>query len=483
MADPTNPSQGEDNTPWYDKVSGFMGLADDKTVDPNTGLTPQQRNLMGYGQLGQLGALLMAAGQKQMPAERAKYFAQMGNIPGQYAQQMNDAQKLQMQKQMSAQQRKLLELQSQKAETELGREKRISADIEANMENIPEALRPYAKANPAAFAQAQATAKFSQMYRNPTAFDQKYKAALEATGDPKISSGIAAGLLQVTKDAAGQPMLLNLGTQTIVPLAGAQSSASLYGLPQLGAQQGGAPAGGAPNAPPMVNTPMAPPQGAGGNIPTAAPQAPVNPYPNATIDPNLDYTKIFGLSGVTNFIGGKAQDVVQGQMTEPRSQAFKAMSDYGQMRNDLIGSIGSDSTNPRLKMVQERVSALLPKDASLFTGPSESLKDFQSARSMIDSEIKNFSNIINSPGYGKEDKTKAAKSAQDLIRSRDNLSIMIDSIGGSIAAKGRTSAGAQVGGDISAMSQGQKAPAGTQTYINPKTGQRGAIINGKWELF
>jgi hypothetical protein len=461
-------------------LSGLLGAPDNTTVDPNTGMTAAQRQQSIYGTFGNLGALLMAAGQKQMPAERAKYLAQIGSIPGQMQQQMTDVQKLYMQKQMNEQQRKLLSLQSQKAETELGREKRISSDIEANIENIPEALRPYARANPTDYAKSQATAKLSQMYRNPTAFDQKYKAALEATGDPKIASGIAAGLLQVTKDAAGQPMLLNLGTQTIVPLAGAQSSASLYGLPQLGAQQGGAPAGGAPNAPPMVNAPQ---QGAGGNIPAATPQTPVNPYPNATIDPNLDYTKIFGLSGVTNFIGGKAQDVVQGQMTGPRSQAFKAMSDYGQMRNDLIGSIGSDSANPRLKMVQERVSALLPKDASLFTGPSESLKDFQSARSMIDSEIKTHSNIINSPGYGKEAKEKAAKSAQDLIRSRDNLSIMIDSIGGSIAAKGRPSAGAQVGGAISAMSQGQQAPAGTQTYINPKTGQRGAIINGKWELF
>jgi hypothetical protein len=86
----------EDNTPWYDKVSGFMGLGDNKTVDPNTGLTPQQQHLIGYNQLGQLGALLMAAGQKQMPAERAKYLAQIGQIPTEAAKQQAVMQQAQL---------------------------------------------------------------------------------------------------------------------------------------------------------------------------------------------------------------------------------------------------------------------------------------------------------------------------------------------------------------------------------------------------
>jgi hypothetical protein len=92
-----NAPQGtEDNTPWYDKVSGFMGLGDNKTVDPTTGLTPQQQHLIGYNQLGQLGALLMAAGQKQMPAERAKYLAQIGQIPAEAAKQQSVMQQAQL---------------------------------------------------------------------------------------------------------------------------------------------------------------------------------------------------------------------------------------------------------------------------------------------------------------------------------------------------------------------------------------------------
>lgn len=56
-------------------------------ISPNTGLTQEQARMLGFGSIGQLGAMLMAAGQKQMPSERAKYLSQIGNIPGQMMQQ------------------------------------------------------------------------------------------------------------------------------------------------------------------------------------------------------------------------------------------------------------------------------------------------------------------------------------------------------------------------------------------------------------
>jgi hypothetical protein len=118
----------EDNTPWYDKVSGFMGLGDNKTVDPNTGLTPQQQNLIGYNQLGSLGALLLAAGQKQMPSERAKYFAQIGNIPAQYTQQQQALMKQQM-----------LGLQAQKLRQEVQGNEEFNARLKAAMGGLPAA--------------------------------------------------------------------------------------------------------------------------------------------------------------------------------------------------------------------------------------------------------------------------------------------------------------------------------------------------------
>ncbi|CAB5170281.1 hypothetical protein UFOVP155_15 [uncultured Caudovirales phage] len=123
----------QEDMPWYDKVSSFMGLADDKTVNPNTGLTPQQQNLIGYNQLGSLGALLMAAGQRQSPAERAKYLAQIGQIPGQYAQQMTDAQKLLMQKQQFQGQQQLQKQQLEQSALKLQQGKAAAESL-----NTPE---------------------------------------------------------------------------------------------------------------------------------------------------------------------------------------------------------------------------------------------------------------------------------------------------------------------------------------------------------
>ena len=80
-------------------LSGLLSAPDNTNVDPTTGMTEAQRQQSIYGTIGNLGALLLAAGQKQMPADRAKYLAQIGNIPGQMQQQMTEAQKLLMQKQ------------------------------------------------------------------------------------------------------------------------------------------------------------------------------------------------------------------------------------------------------------------------------------------------------------------------------------------------------------------------------------------------
>lgn len=57
-------------------------------VDPNTGLTNAQKRMIGFNTIGSIGAALLAAGEKQMPADRAKYLAQLGNVPNQMTQQM-----------------------------------------------------------------------------------------------------------------------------------------------------------------------------------------------------------------------------------------------------------------------------------------------------------------------------------------------------------------------------------------------------------
>ena len=45
-------------------------------------MSPEDQRRMTYSLLGQLGSTLLAAGQKQMPAQRAQYLSQLGAIPG-----------------------------------------------------------------------------------------------------------------------------------------------------------------------------------------------------------------------------------------------------------------------------------------------------------------------------------------------------------------------------------------------------------------
>jgi hypothetical protein len=62
----------------------------DQTPDPNTGLTRQDQAQMRFSTLGQLGAMLMAAGQPIAPGQRAQILASMGNIPAQSQQMAAD---------------------------------------------------------------------------------------------------------------------------------------------------------------------------------------------------------------------------------------------------------------------------------------------------------------------------------------------------------------------------------------------------------
>ena len=68
-------------------AANFFAPGNSTDIDPTTGLTEAQRKQAMWGTFGNLGALLMAAGQKQMPAQRAQYLAQLGNIPDQMQKQ------------------------------------------------------------------------------------------------------------------------------------------------------------------------------------------------------------------------------------------------------------------------------------------------------------------------------------------------------------------------------------------------------------
>ena len=75
----------------------------DQTAYDQLGLTPQQRSLIGYNTIGSIGALLLAAGQKMSPQDRAKYLAQLGNVPTQMSQQIDAATQSRVRQQQLAQ--------------------------------------------------------------------------------------------------------------------------------------------------------------------------------------------------------------------------------------------------------------------------------------------------------------------------------------------------------------------------------------------
>jgi hypothetical protein len=58
-------------------------------MDPNYGVSNQQMYDARMDSMGSLGALLLAAGQRMMPNERAQLLAKVGNIPGQMNQQLD----------------------------------------------------------------------------------------------------------------------------------------------------------------------------------------------------------------------------------------------------------------------------------------------------------------------------------------------------------------------------------------------------------
>ena len=421
----------------------FMNAPQDpQGIDPNYGVSNQQMYDARMDSMGSLGALLLAAGQRLMPNERAQILSKVGAIPGQMNQQLAASQEAQ-----------LRGLQMQKAKTELGREQRISDQITGNLQDIPEALRPFAQANPVQFAQMQAQQALAKIYRNPTDYDQKYAAAIQAGVPENQAAALAGGFLALEKDAAGNPVLINKANQSIIPMGGAASPTAGYGLPSNPVQS----AQTAQQT--LIASPIAP-QGQG-----APAAAPANKYPYATIDPKLDYNSIFGVTGGINFATGKVQDLMYGKMEQSRADAFRAMSDYGQTRNDIIGGLGVDIPGKNLKATQKRIGELIPEDTSIFKGPSEAKKDLTSASAMLDSQLNDLYDVVQSPNYGREDKSKAAIAIKQLLRGRDNLKAITDSMGGTNAPASTTA---------QTYSEGMTAK-------NPKTNERLIYRNGKWE--
>ena len=99
--------------------SGLAGLlgggqtGGPSSADPYSQMSPEEQRRMSYSALGQLGAILLAAGQKQTPAQRGQILSQLGGIGPGMEQQIARSAALRGQQADAAQRRELFPLQKQ----------------------------------------------------------------------------------------------------------------------------------------------------------------------------------------------------------------------------------------------------------------------------------------------------------------------------------------------------------------------------------
>lgn len=106
-----------------DAGSALYGLLGGPTGTPSAGsptdimqqLSPEEQRRLTASTLGQIGATLLAAGQKQMPAQRAQILAQLGNVGPNIDAQIQRAVAVRNQQEQLRRQNELFPLQKQQA--------------------------------------------------------------------------------------------------------------------------------------------------------------------------------------------------------------------------------------------------------------------------------------------------------------------------------------------------------------------------------
>ena len=126
-------------------------------VDPRTGFNPNDQRTAAMGQMGQLGMLLMAAGQRMNGAQRGQILAQGAGLAGDTSASMHRL----------AQARSMTD-SYQNAQVERSR---LDAALQGVLSdpNIPPQEKAYAMANPAAYL----ANRYNVQNRAPSEFDQR----------------------------------------------------------------------------------------------------------------------------------------------------------------------------------------------------------------------------------------------------------------------------------------------------------------------
>lgn len=113
-----------------DGIGGFFSPGG-KEVDPTTGLSEQMRKQAMFQTFGNLGALMMAAGQKQMPAQRAQILAQMGQATSGPQEAMMKQALLYQQQQARIAQQKLTQVQTAQAQQGLDQTRQLAESLKS----------------------------------------------------------------------------------------------------------------------------------------------------------------------------------------------------------------------------------------------------------------------------------------------------------------------------------------------------------------
>jgi hypothetical protein len=118
-------------------LSGLLGggqPSSGQSQDPYAQMSPEEQRRMNYSALGQLGAILLAAGQKQTPAQRGQILSQLGGIGPGMEQQIARSAALRGQQAEAAQRRELFPLQKQQLEGTLAQQKLTQQQLQQQME-------------------------------------------------------------------------------------------------------------------------------------------------------------------------------------------------------------------------------------------------------------------------------------------------------------------------------------------------------------
>lgn len=384
-------------------------------------LPQEDRDRLMASTFGQMGALLLAAGQKQMPAQRAQYLAQLGNVGQNIESGVFRAQQARlMGAQMQEKMREMEELRTI-AQAQKDNPQMLATQLGQDIETIK-------MASPRALAEA----------------------ARQRVIQTPEQRELARTNLQIAQNQLATGRLVNVGNEVY------RFDPQTGGLTRL-----------TPQRELGIGDQSAPQAGA-----TAQEGQKQDMYPAATINRGLDYSRAFGLKGAVNYYTGKVQGVLGGESKET-AEAGKAISEVNTLRNSLISATAAEVAGKNLKSTQQRIADLLPEGASLFTSPQDAVNKFGSVRSLIDSDMKDLEFIASdrSPASA-SDKVKAAQAWRDLKRNRDNISVVIDNLSGAGRAESTAAP----------TRQQQPSAVGEGTVIfNKQTGARKVLRNGRWE--